>query len=89
MDISFSLKVTPTIIKVDPSKIKMTKPLEVEQRLRKDLDKYSRVGAVKKMLYSMPEYIRDRDRKGVKLPVTKHKSPSYHSDLNISKVRGM
>lgn len=62
--------------------------MEVDERRRKDIDKYSQLGEIKRKLYSMPDYIRNRDLKGVKLPESKIKSPSHHFNLNISKVRG-
>lgn len=61
---------------------------KLDDRTRKLLNKYSKVGEIKKKLYSMPEYVRNRDRTGVKLPETKHKSLSQHMNLNISEVRG-
>lgn len=61
----------------------------MHERIRKDLDKYSQVGEIKRKLYSMPDYVRNRDRKGVKLPQSKLKSPSKQFNLNISKVRGL
>lgn len=62
----------------------------INERTQKHLEKYSHVGELKRKLYSMPDYVRSRDQKGVKLPESKIKSAPHRFpiNLNISKVRG-
>lgn len=74
--------------KKDVEQKKVSKTVEVKNRTRKDLQKYSRIGEIRRKLFSMPDYVQSRDRKGVKLPGSKLKSSQHHLDLNISKVKG-
>lgn len=84
-----SRKSTSSIItNISKNKPKNETVCHLDGRLREDIDKYSRVGEIKRRLYSMPEYVRNRDRKGIKLPEAKVKSPSQQMNLNISKIRG-
>ncbi|KAG4070321.1 hypothetical protein HA402_009400 [Bradysia odoriphaga] len=81
-------KATITTTTNDSSRRKLSKALEVDERIRKDLQKYSQIGEIRKKLFSMPDYVQNRDRGGVKLPESKLKSPPHHLNLNISKVKG-
>lgn len=62
--------------------------VNVDDKVREDIDKYKQIGTAKKQLYSMPQYFRDRERKGIKLPANKLKVESTDKDKNFSKIRG-
>lgn len=59
--------------------------VNVDLKVREDIDKYKQIGTVKKQLYSMPQYYREREQRGIKLPANKIK-PS--TDTDVIKVRG-
>ncbi|XP_037031064.1 uncharacterized protein LOC119070717 [Bradysia coprophila] len=82
-------KATITTTTNDSSRRKPSKTLEIDERIRKDLQKYSQIGEIRKKLFSMPDYVQNRDRSGVKLPESKLKSPPHHFNLNISKVKAL
>lgn len=69
---------------------KKSKTLEVGKQIRKDLDKYSQVGEIKRKLYCMPDYIRNRERSVnvVKWPENKINSSTHRLNLNFNKVKG-
>lgn len=60
--------------------------VNIHDKVREDIDKYKQIGTAKKQLYSMPQYYRDRERKGIKLPANKIKPQS--TDKDVIKVRG-
>lgn len=60
--------------------------VNIDEKVREDIDKYKIIGNVKKQLFSMPQYYRERERKGIKLPANKIKGQSDIKD--IIKVRG-
>lgn len=57
-------------------------------KVRRDLERYSQLGKIKKKLYSLPQYVLDLNRKGVKLPEQKVRAPLQKTSLNISRIRG-
>lgn len=59
--------------------------VNVDLKVLEDIEKYKQIGTVKKQLYSMPQYYREREQKGIKLPANKIK-PS--TDKDVIKVRG-
>lgn len=60
--------------------------VNIQDKVREDIDKYKQIGSAKKELYSMPQYYRDRERKGIKLPANKIKVQS--TDKDVINVRG-
>lgn len=60
--------------------------VNIDEKIREGIDKYKEIGLAKKQLYSMPQYFRDRDRKGIKLPANKLQRELVDTDL--IKVRG-
>lgn len=60
--------------------------VNIDEKIREGIDKYKEIGLAKKQLYSMPQYFRDRDRKGIKLPANKIKGEL--ADKDLYKFRG-
>lgn len=52
----------------------------IDEKVREDIDKYKQIGTAKKQLYSMPQYFRDREQKGIKLPANKLQGKSIDKD---------
>lgn len=60
--------------------------VNIHDKVREDIDKYKQIGTAKKQLYSMPQYFRDREQKGIKLPANKIKT--QWTDKDMINVRG-
>lgn len=60
--------------------------VNIDEKVREDIDKYKQIGTAKKQLYSMPQYFREKERKGIKLPANKVNGQSV--DKGAIKIRG-